>query len=379
MSLNIVRNDLNIPAERVVVKIGTTLITSEQISFDALYLKPLVAQVATLFKQGVRFVIVSSGAIGAGMAKLKFQTRPQSIPLKQALAAVGQNELMTVYQKLFKMHHIEVGQVLLTQEDFINRRRYVNIKNTLSTLFKLNIIPIINENDPVAVEEIRFGDNDTLAALVTNLIEAELLIILSDVDGLYTADPRISPEAKVIKVVKELTPEVEKLVYPSRSKVTSGGMKTKLTAARLLSQCGESLILANGRERNVLLRIFEGEELGTLFLPQGEKLAHRKRWIAFIKPPQGQIIIDAGATKALSHNKSLLPSGIMGVKGEFEIGDAVEVLSSEREVLGRGLVNYNSGEIDKIKGAHSSEIERILGYSYTDEVIHKDNFVFLKS
>ncbi|MBI1925393.1 glutamate 5-kinase [Candidatus Poribacteria bacterium] len=363
---------------RVVVKVGTSTI-AQKFDFNAERLDGLVGNLATVKGQSKEVILVTSGAIVAGTGKLGFTHRPQTLPELQAAAAVGQSWLMHAYESRFQQYHLTTAMMLLTQEDFNHRGRYIHISNTLRTLLRLNVIPIINENDTVAVEEIKVGDNDTLAAYVTNLAEADLLIILSDQDGFYTADPRKDPNAKFISVVPNITEEMKRSAGSTDSETGIGGMITKLRAAEIVTGSGEMMVLANGSEPQAVNRILAGEDIGTLFLPQ-KRMSARKRWIAYSRPPKGILFVDNGARDALIHRgKSLLPSGIREVEGDFGYGDTVSCLDENGIEFARGLANYDTQAVIQIIGRQTSEIEKILGNCYDyDEVIHRDNLVLMR-
>jgi len=363
---------------RVVVKVGSGLITvGDQGPSEALIAK-LAADVAALVKDHREVTLVSSGAIATGMARLRLTARPRSIPEKQAAAAVGQSALMWHYEQAFQRHGIRVGQVLLTGQDISDRGRYLNARNTLLALLDFGVVPIVNENDTVAVDEIKVGDNDNLAALVAHLIDADLLVLLTDVDGLYTGDPRSDPGARRIETVEAITEDIQRLVYDAVSSVSVGGMSTKLQAAQKANASGIPMVIARGSEPAVLPRLLKGETLGTYFQPRDDRLAARKRWIAFAVPPQGRLVVDGGAKKALTERgKSLLPSGVCDIEGEFPAGAVVAVSEGAGPEFARGLVNYDAGELRKIRGTKTREIEKTLGYKGLDEVIHRDNLVVL--
>lgn len=362
-------------ARRIVVKVGTSTLTHENGKLNLLRIERLVRQLVDAVNQGKELILVTSGAVGAGMSRLGLKERPRSVPGQQAVAAVGQGLLMQVYEKLFAEYGHVVAQVLLTREDLQNRRRYLNSRNTLLKLFEYGAIPIVNENDTVAVDEIRFGDNDTLSALVASLIDADLLVILSDVDGLYSSDPHLDPQARRLEVVRELTPELWKAARGPGSHLGTGGMVTKLEAARIATASGCAMVLAHGAEEQVLLKILEGQQVGTLFLPR-ERMTGRKRWIAFHQQPRGSLSVDEGARRALAQEgKSLLPIGIVKVEGSFKQGDLVRVLDPSGREIARGLVNYSAKEVRQIQGLKTSEIEAALGMKAYDEVIHRDNLV----
>ncbi|MCD6336420.1 MAG: glutamate 5-kinase [Candidatus Latescibacteria bacterium] len=400
------------PIRNIVVKVGTRVLTAEDHAPDEAVIRRLADEIAQLKARGVRTTLISSGAIGAGMGRLKLRTRPKSIPQLQAAAAVGQNQLMHRYELAFKRHRIPIAQVLLNAEDVLNNRaRYLNLRDTFEELFNFGAIPIVNENDSVATDEIKIGDNDTLSAHVTHLVDAKLLIILTDIDGLYSCDPRKrkthrgdaahaeNPPAEagealrplrlcgekrsaktspvLIGCVERIGPEIEALAGSPGSEVGIGGMRTKIEAAKIVTGGGKMMIIANGK-CDSLIDILEGQEIGTLFLPQVDKMTSRKRWIAFNLKERGKIIVDAGARTALvEKGKSLLPSGIVAIEGNFRRGDMVGIVDESNVELGRGLVNYPAAEIAKIRGRKTLEIEGILGYQYHDEVVHRDDLVIM--
>jgi len=363
---------------RLVIKIGSNIIADSKEGLNIKRISSLVKEISYLHDSGFDIALVSSGAIAAGMRKLGLKKKPGDIRLKQAAAAIGQSNLIWAYEKCFKDFRKKVAQILLTREDFSDRKRYINSKNTIYTLFSYRIIPIINENDTVAIDEIKFGDNDNLAALVSILIEAERLIILSDVDGLYTSDPRYDQNAKLIEYVEEVTDELEKIAGGSGSLIGTGGMYSKILAAKKASDYGIIVNIISGKKDGVIKSIIEGKTIGTTIKPKKERLSSRKLWIAYGCRTKGNITIDDGAVKALLEGgKSLLPSGIMEIEGVFDIGDAVYCLNNKKEKIAKGLVNYSSTELEKIKGKKTKEIENVLGYKYSDEVIHRDNLVII--
>ena len=363
---------------RLVVKIGSNILADEKEGLNTKRISSIARDIAELHNAGYDVVIVSSGAIAAGMKKLGLKEKPRDIKLKQAAAAIGQSSLMWAYEKSFGDYGKKVAQVLLTRDDFSDRKRYINSKNTLLTLLSYRIVPIINENDTVAIDEIRFGDNDYLASLVASLTEAERLIILSDVDGLYTEDPRYSSKARIIDYVEEITPEIEKKAGGAGSVVGTGGMYSKILAAKRAVSHGITVHIINGRKEGLLTSLMKGKHCGTLFKPGKEKLSSRKGWIAYGSRSKGNLTIDEGAEKALiKGGKSLLPSGIVAVEGNFDTGDAVYCIDMKGNRIAKGLSNYSSTEIEKIKGRKTSEIEKILGYKYSDEAIHRDNLVLV--
>ena len=356
------------------IKVGSSTLSYPNGRLNITQMERLVRELADLQNRGMEVILVSSGAQGAGIGKIGLSRRPKTIPEKQAAAAIGQGLLMHMYEKLFSEYGITVAQVLLTREDIMDRKRFLNARNALNALLGMETIPIINENDTIAVEEIKFGDNDALSALVASLIEAELLIILSDIAGLYTGNPSTDKGATLIPLVTEINEDIENIAGGSGSRLGTGGMITKLQAAKVAMNSGFPMIIAGGSEKRIVRRIIEGEHLGTLFLPRENRLHSKKRWIAFGSNVQGTILIDSGARRALTEEgKSLLPSGIVSVEGTFEIGNTVSVFHEDKEI-GRGIVNYSSLEIDIIKGKRTREITKILGYKDFDEVIHRDNF-----
>jgi glutamate 5-kinase len=365
-------------ARRVVVKVGSGLITTPGQGPSAAVISRLAADLAALVRERRELALVSSGAIATGTARLGLGPKPRSIPEKQAAAAVGQSALMWHYEQAFKKHGIKVGQVLLTGQDISDRSRYLNARNTLLALLDFGVLPIVNENDTVAVDEIKVGDNDNLAALVAHLIDADLLVLLTDVEGLYTGDPLRDPTARRLATVEAITPDIQRLVFDASAGVSVGGMSTKLEAAQKANASGIPMVIASGREPGVLQRVLRGEDVGTYFQPRDDRLAARKRWIAFAVPPQGRLVVDAGAKKALTERgKSLLPSGLVDVEGQFQAGEVVALAEFDGQEFARGLVNYDAGELRKIRGAKTRDIEKTLGYKGFDEVIHRDNLVVL--
>ena len=366
------------PAKRVVVKIGSRILSSER-GLHARRIGRLVRELAGLNDQGKKLVIVSSGAIASGMSRLGLTKRPTDLPQEQALAAVGQIRLMALYENSFAGYQKQVAQVLLTHEDLANRKRYLNAKHTLKTLLDWNIIPIVNENDTVAVDEMKFGDNDQLSALVATLMEMDLLVILSDVDGLFDRDPRSNEDARLVPVVTDLAAAKKAAQDTRPSDLGRGGMFSKLCAAEQASHAGIPTIIANGRERDVLGGLFDGtRESGTLVLPEENRLTSRKHWILYNLKPSGEVIVDNGACAAVTvKGKSLLPSGVREIRGSFGAGDCVRCVDDTGREFARGLVNYSAQELRKIKGSHSGKIEAILGYKAYDEIIHRDDLVVL--
>lgn len=360
---------------RIVVKVGSSSITYLNGKPNLEQMEFLVRQLADLHNQDRDVLLVTSGAIGVGLKRLGYARRPKNIPEKQAAAAVGQGILMHMYEKFFAEYGVVAGQVLLTREDFSDRKRFLNARNTMYALLNLGVIPVINENDTVAVEEIKLGDNDNLAALVAGLVDADLLILLSDIDGLYTANPRVDPQARLIDRVDEITAEVESLAGGAGTSLGTGGMATKIQAARVAMHSGVTMVLARTTEKDVIRRVVAGEPVGTVFWPS-VRLENKKRWIAYSSTVHGKIYVDGGAAQALLHKgKSLLPSGVTKVEGEFDMGNTVSVISPEGKEIARGIVNYSSSEVEQIKGSQTREIAEILGHKDFDEVVHRDNLV----
>lgn len=360
----------------IVVKVGTRLLTYKTGKLNLGIIEKLVRELADFKNQGKEIILVSSGAVGAGIGKLGLKKKPVSTPEKQAAAAVGQGLLIQIYEKLFAEYGHVVAQVLLTREDIENRGRYINSRNTLLQLFRYGAIPIINENDTISTEEIEFGDNDRLSALVSTLVDADLLIILTDIDGLYTANPQLDPTAQFIPLVEEISPALKSAAGTTVEMMAKGGMITKLQAAEIAMSAGINMVIADGYQENILKRILSGEVAGTFFCAPEGHLNSRKRWIAFAQKVKGALTVDDGAEKALKiQGKSLLPIGITQVRGEFNCGEAVSIFSARGSEIARGLVNYSSQELSRIMGCRSVEIASILGYSGEEEVVHRDNLV----
>ncbi|MEA3280317.1 MAG: glutamate 5-kinase [Thermodesulfobacteriota bacterium] len=360
-------------ARRIVVKIGSGVLT-ENNRLNLKVVRSISRQICCLIDGVMEVVLVSSGAMASGIGKVGLSKRPDEIPKRQAIAAVGQAGLIMEYEKAFAGYGKKVAQILLTSEDLSNRKRYLNARNTLSTLLAWQIVPIINENDTIAVEEIKFGDNDNLAAMITMLMDADILINLTDIDGLYNKDPRGNPDAELIPVVSIIKKSIEKLASDIPGALGTGGMITKINAAKKLTAAGIPMVIAGGAKPDILKKIFSGKEYGTFFVPKKKKLAGRKCWIAYSLKPRGVIKIDSGAAAAvLKKGKSLLPGGIIGVEGEFSVGAPVEFKKDNNRTLGTGLVNYSAADIRKIMGLRSSKIKECLGYKPYDEVIHRDN------
>ena len=365
-------------ARRVVVKIGSQILSSSE-GIEESRFKGLVHDLAALHERKKEIVVVSSGAVAAGMTKLGVKERPKTIPQKQALAAVGQIKLMGLYERQFSHYDKSVAQVLLTHEDLANRQRYINAKHTFQMLLESSIIPIVNENDTVAVEEMKFGDNDHLSALVATLLEADLLVILSDVQGVYDKDPRAHTDAELIPLITDSKGLSQTIGGKSQSPFGTGGIATKLDAAETAAAGGIPTIIASGLQGGVLEHVFdETEQIGTLVLPEDNRMASRKHWIAFNLKPAGEIVVDQGAHDAVAlKGKSLLPSGLKDIRGSFGVGECVRCLDLEGREFARGLVNYSAQELNQIKGLHTSKIEKVLGYKAYDEIIHRDDLVLL--
>ncbi len=362
------------PVGRVVFKVGTSLVTEER-SLSLPKIDALAAQVAAFAARGGTPVVVTSGAIAAGSARLGLPRRPRTIPEKQAAAAVGQSYLMAAWEQAFRHHGLQVAQVLLTGGDLADRRRFTNAQNTLATLLEYGVVPVINENDTVAVDEIRVGDNDTLSATVAVLVGADLLVILSDIEGLYTSDPRCDPRATLIPTVRGVDAALLESAGGTGSAVGTGGMRTKLVAARRVADYGIPMAIASGQEAANLGRLLAGETVGTVFLPAGRRLAGKKHWIRHTLAPAGDLLVDAGAARALLRGgKSLLPAGVTGAVGEFAAGDPVRIVGPDGKEIGRGLARYAAAEIGRIRGLTSQRL-RGLGCHRGDEVVHRDELV----
>lgn len=367
-------------AKRVVVKVGSAVLTCED-GLNLTVINNLARQLSFLKSSGREVILVTSGAVAAGMKRIGLKKRnSRDLKVKQALAAMGQGLLMQAYEHAFSSYGSHVAQVLLTHSDLSSRDRYLNIRNTILTLFDLGAVPIINENDTVSVEELRFGDNDTLGALISNMIGADMYIILTDVDGLCTSNPLTDPFAKPVYTVTKIDDEVERMAGNSNSALGTGGMQSKIRAAKMVASCGGSSFIGPGRRDDILQELFSGNLVGTFFLPGTERIKQKKHWIAYVLRPKGQLVLDEGACSALMEKgRSLLPSGIVEVKGHFGVGAPVHCLDAGGEVIAAGLVNYESDHLKRIKGCKTSEIFNILGFQDSDEVIHRDNLVLMNS
>ncbi|VBB47643.1 gamma-glutamate kinase [uncultured Desulfatiglans sp.] len=363
---------------RIVVKVGSGVLTASD-GLNRTVIESITDDIADLRRSKIEIILVSSGAIASGLRKVGLKRRPESVSQQQALAAVGQSSLMRAYEEAFGRHRQKVAQILVTRDDLTHRRRYLNARNTLLTLLSWKIVPIINENDTVVVDEIKFGDNDNLSAMITCLSEAGLLVNLTNLDGLFDKDPRVHQDARLIHTIDKVDRRVSGYASTIPGFLGKGGMASKVKAAQKVALLGVPTVIANGFKPGVLKRVLKGEEEGTLFMPRSVSLCHRKHWIAFTKSPRGQIVVDKGAETALLENgKSLLPSGIKEVVGRFSLGDAVLIVSEEGEDLAVGMVNYHSGDLKKIMGAKTSGIEAILGFKHEDEVVHRDNLVLAR-
>lgn len=365
--------------KRVVVKIGSNVLTAGSDVLHKEVFSNVAKNISSLKKDGYEVLIVSSGAVAAGRKSLTCIEQPVSIPQKQASAAIGQVRLMRLYEDCFNTHGDTTAQVLLTHDALSDRKKFLNARNTLFTLLHCGIIPIINENDSVVVDEIKFGDNDILSALVTNLVDADLLLILTDRDGLYAQDPQCCEDAVLIKVVEKITKEVENLAKGSSSSAGTGGMISKVDAAKKVSIYGIPTIVVNGNTKNIITGVFKGEDVGTLFLPRQTKLSSRKHWIAFNLKPKGTLIVDDGAKRAVvKMGKSLLSTGLIDVKGHFQFGDPVKCVDTNGAEFARGLINYRAEDVFRLRGLHSRDIKKVLGYKHYDEIIHRDDLVVLE-
>ncbi len=373
------RKNLFSKAKRVVIKVGSAVLTGAGEGLDQKCIEQLAGEIAAIMDQGHEVILVSSGAIAAGLAKLGLKrTKGMPLPLKQAAAAVGQSGLMWMYEKTFGAHGKKVAQVLLTREDLANRARFLNARNTVHTLLEYGVVPIINENDTVAVDEIKFGDNDNLSGMVVHLADAELLVILSDIDGLYTADPRLNPSAEFIPVVEKITAEMERSAGDALTDIGTGGMRSKIMTAKKVGAYGVPMVIVNGRKQGALSALFEGKDAGTVFLPKTEKNRSRQHWIAYTACSNGGVVVDDGGRDALENKgKSLLPGGIVRVEGSFKAGDCVNCSDNKGNIFARGLTKYSSTDLEQIKGLKTSQIASVLGHKDYDEVIHRDDLVIL--
>ena len=371
--MNEKRASIFFSARRVVVKVGSNVLTEDN-GLNLKAIRSISRQICRLIDRGIEIILVSSGAMASGIRKVGLDKRPDEIPKRQAIAAVGQAGLIMEYEKAFARYHKKVAQVLLTGDDLNDRKRYLNARNTLRMLLSWQVVPIINANDTVMIEEIQFGDNDNLAAMITLLMDADILVNMTDIDGLYTKDPRTSSDADFIPLVSTIGEDIKKIAGDIPGALGTGGMLSKINAAKKVTAAGIPMVIANGGRPDVLKKLFSGKDVGTFFTPKKKKLKSRKCWIAFTLKPKGVIRIDDGAAVAiLKRGKSLLPSGIVSVEGEFSVGAPVEFRKTDDETLGTGLVNYSSTDIRKIMGLKSSQIKNRLGHKPYDDVIHRDN------
>ena len=362
-------------ARRVVVKLGSNVITAVN-SLNLEVIDLISKQISNLMDRGIEVILISSGAMAAGLRKMGMDKRPDEIPKRQAISAIGQSGLMNAYEKSFGRYNKQIAQILLTGEDLNNRKRYLNARNTIHMLMEWQVVPIINENDTIMVEEIKLGDNDNLAAMITLLMDADFLFILTDIDGLYDKDPRKHADAKLIKKVSRVERQIEQYASDIPGTLGTGGMLSKIQAAGKVTAAGIPMIIARGDIPDVLEQLFDARSIGTYFEPSAKKMASRKCWIAYTIEPKGSLVIDDGAVNAVRKNgKSLLPAGVLEVSGQFGQGAAVSFLTTENEVVGTGLVNYSASDINLIKGLKSSQIEACLGGKHYDEIIHRDNLV----
>lgn len=377
---DLLRQEIATSADTVIVKVGTRVLTGADGLLDTAWINTLAEELVSIINTGRKIVLVSSGAVGAGMGKLGLRQRPTDLAHLQAVAAVGQASLVEAYDQALSQHGSHAAQILLTADDMEDRARYLNVRNTLLTLMEYGGVPIVNENDSVAVDELlsTFGDNDRLAALVTNLLRAPLLVLLSDVSGLYDGDPGDSA-SNIISTIKEIDEKVIGLVRTGDPGLGKGGMTSKLEAARIATTAGENVIIANGRTPGTLARILAGEEVGTLLLAQGGAVSSRKRWIGFSVQPRGRLLLDDGARKAVQHDgRSLLPIGLVSTDGDYEKGDVVSICDAAGDEFARGLINYGIAEIERIKGLRSDQIAAALSHCPYEEVVHRDNLTITR-
>jgi glutamate 5-kinase len=365
-------------AQRIVVKVGTSTLTHSTGKLNLFRIEKLARELSDLANQGKQIILVSSGAVSAGMERLGLKTKPKTMPEKQAAAAVGQGILLHIYEKMFGEYGQIVAQVLLTRADSVNRKRYTNSRNTLMALLNQGVIPIINENDAVSIDELKIGDNDTLSAMVASIIDADLLIILSDVDGVFTANPQTNPGATLLSEIADITPIIEELAGGPGSQRGTGGMYTKIQAAKIAVNSGVTMVIASGTADGVVREVLAGNKVGTIFISKENRLQIRKRWLAFGVRVSGRVTVDNGCVQALlKGGSSLLAAGITAVEGDFEMGNTISIVSASGRELARGITNYSSDDVSKIKGAHTHEICDLLGSKPFDEIVHRDNLVLL--
>ncbi|HVO27465.1 MAG TPA: glutamate 5-kinase [Candidatus Margulisiibacteriota bacterium] len=366
---------------RAVIKIGSSILSTDA-GIDRPRLRSLAGEICALRRRGIELLVVSSGAVAAGRARLGMKGRPKTLPERQAAAAVGQIDLMALYEEYFAAFSTQVAQILLTHDDLANRRRYLNARHTIETLFDARVVPVANENDTVVTDELRnFGDNDNLSALIAGLVEADVLVMLSDVAGLFTKDPRTNADAQLVSLVEDVGRGASAYAMAGRGPLGTGGMASKLAAAKKAAAAGIPAIIADGLHAGVLPAVFDtSQAVGTLVLPEGDRLGRRKHWIAYTLKPSGTVVVDQGAFDAVTQKgRSLLPKGLTAVEGKFGPGDCVRCVDPHGHEFARGLVNYSAAELDKIKGVHSAGIEAVLGYKLTAEVIHRNDLVLTGS
>jgi len=364
---------------RAVIKLGSSILSTDE-GIHRKRLRSLSEEICALHAQDVAVVVVSSGAVAAGMARLGMKQRPKTVPQRQAAAAVGQIDLMALYEEYFALFNTQVAQVLLTHDDLANRSRYLNARHTMETLIDAGVVPVANENDTVVIDELRnFGDNDNLSALIAGLVEADVLVLLSDVDGLYTTNPHTHRDAQLVSVVEDVDDALATYVLDGRGRLGTGGMASKLAAAKKAAAAGIPTVIADGLHAGVLPAVFDVKRaVGTLILPKGDRLGRRKHWIAYTLKPSGTVVVDDGAYEAIAQKgRSLLPKGLKEVQGRFGSGECVRCVDLAGREFARGLVNYSAAELEKIKGLHSAGIEGVLGYKLTEEVIHRNDLVLI--
>jgi glutamate 5-kinase len=380
MSAAELRQQIAAGAHTIVVKVGTRVLTHENGTLNHERIDRLAEEIHTISAAGRRVVLVSSGAVGAGVSLLGLKSRPTDLAKLQAVAAIGQGHLIQAYDRTFAQHGRRAAQVLLTLEDVDDRTRYLNVRNTILSILEFGAVPVVNENDTVSVAELEttFGDNDRLAAMVTNLIRAPLLVILSDIEGLYDGDPALK-QSKLVTTVEKIDEKVLAYVRDRKTGLSKGGMASKLEAARMVTTAGENVIIASGRQLDVLTQVVAGQTVGTLFVAQGKAITPFKRWLGFSAQVRGRIQLDAGARKAIvEQGRSLLAAGIVSTQGEFQKGDVVALCDSEGNVLARGLSNYSSADVARIKGLKSEKISQVLGHRPYEEVVHRDNLALVR-
>lgn len=366
---------------RAVIKIGSSILSGGD-GINRERVRSLAHEICQIHRDGIEIVVVSSGAVAAGMARLKLKERPKTVPQRQAAAAVGQIDLMAVYEEYFGLFGTQVAQILLTHDDLANRRRYLNARHTIETLIAAGVVPVANENDTVVTDELlrNFGDNDNLSALIAGLVEADVLVLLSDVAGVFTKNPRLHADAALVSLVHDVDRSVAAYTLDGKGPLGTGGMASKLMAAKKAALAGIPTVIADGLHADVLPAVFDGRQaVGTLILPKGDRLGRRKHWIAYTLKPTGSIVVDQGAYEAITkRGRSLLPKGLKEVHGKFDTGECVRCVGPNGHEFARGLVNYSAADLEKIKGVHSTRIESVLGYKLTEEVIHRNDLVLIE-